>query len=156
MDDSRSGRCVLVTDWIEGTLKISERERMVEIGLDPREVGFALVRAFAKMTFIDGFVHNDPHPGNILVRGVVADGAHDEGDGNGSGVGVKLRPQIVLLDAGACLSLDDSLRRSFCEFWSAAMTNNTATMSKACEAMGLSPRQGRKIRKNFQADGAGG
>lgn len=36
------------------------------------------------------------------------------------------------------------------------LADDLGRVFKACEAMGLSPRQGRKIRKNFQADGAGG
>lgn len=31
------------------------------------QVGKALVDLFAEMIFIQGFVHGDPHPGNILI-----------------------------------------------------------------------------------------
>lgn len=31
------------------------------------QVAKALIDAFAEMIFVHGFVHGDPHPGNILV-----------------------------------------------------------------------------------------
>lgn len=141
VDDERSGRCVLVTEWIDDVVKISDKEKIVEIGLDPKNVGIALIRAFAKMTFVDGFVHNDPHPGNILVKKVIDESEDSESDTENK----KFKPQIVLLDAGSCLTLDDTLRQSFCEFWSAAMTNNTARMSRACEAMDLPTNYSHKL-----------
>ena len=166
VDDQRSGRCVLVTDWIDNTVKISDTERMLEMGLQPREVGVALVRAFAQMTFIDGFVHNDPHPGNILVKSVPVedttrsrdddDDDDNDNDNNNNGVALdergdyagpafRYKPQIVLLDAGACLSLDDTLRKSFCGFWTGAMTGNQQQMTVACEGMGLSAEYAHKL-----------
>jgi predicted unusual protein kinase regulating ubiquinone biosynthesis (AarF/ABC1/UbiB family) len=36
--------------------------------INPREVGRVVDDAFAEMTFIHGFIHADPHPGNLMVR----------------------------------------------------------------------------------------
>lgn len=36
--------------------------------MSPRQVALALDRAFAEMTFVHGWVHADPHPGNIMIR----------------------------------------------------------------------------------------
>ena len=140
VDDQRSGKCVLVTEWIDDVVKISDKEKIAEIGLDPRSVGIALIQTFAKMTFIDGFVHNDPHPGNILVKRVIDKNncsSEDEADDGGDMNDKRYKPQIVLLDAGSCIILDNTLRKSFCEFWSAAMTSNVDQMSRACVSMDL-------------------
>ena len=34
----------------------------------PHQVGMALVKLFAEMTLIHGYIHGDPHPGNLMVR----------------------------------------------------------------------------------------
>ena len=52
-------------------------------GLRPARVSALLSEAFLSMVFVGGFVHCDPHPGNLLVRA----------DQNGA-------PQLVILDHG--------------------------------------------------------
>jgi len=52
---------VLTMDLLEGV-----RETGLEAaGIDPRQVAALGIKVFCKMTFIDGFVHADLHPGNI-------------------------------------------------------------------------------------------
>jgi len=41
---------------------------MREMGLNFGEVARLIVSAFAQQIFRAGFVHSDPHPGNVLVR----------------------------------------------------------------------------------------
>lgn len=36
--------------------------------IDPFEISDKLGKLYSHMIFINGFVHSDPHPGNILVR----------------------------------------------------------------------------------------
>jgi aarF domain-containing kinase len=36
--------------------------------IDPYEVADKLSQLYSQMIFIHGFVHSDPHPGNILVK----------------------------------------------------------------------------------------
>ncbi len=49
-----------------------------------------LIRAFSDQIFITGFVHCDPHPGNVFVR------PHPKNKNNF---------QIVILDHGLCIPL---------------------------------------------------
>jgi serine/threonine protein kinase len=63
----RQGVWFLTMEWVDGC-KISDVECLVASGLDPREVGEVLTGVFADMMFRGGFVHGDPHPGNLLVR----------------------------------------------------------------------------------------
>lgn len=52
---------VLTMDLLEGV-----RETGLDAaGIDPRQVAALGIKVFCKMTFIDGFVHADLHPGNI-------------------------------------------------------------------------------------------
>ena len=41
---------------------------MQAMGLDLTRVANLIVNAFGKQIFRSGFVHSDPHPGNVLVR----------------------------------------------------------------------------------------
>ena len=49
----------------------------------PLQVSERLGLLYSEMIFCRGYVHSDPHPGNVLVRNTAADGA-----------------QIILLDHG--------------------------------------------------------
>jgi aarF domain-containing kinase len=49
-----------------------------------------LIRAFAEQIFITGFIHCDPHPGNVFVR------QHPDNT---------KKHQIVILDFGLCLEI---------------------------------------------------
>lgn len=57
-----------------------------------RQVATMMTRLFSSMIFIKGYVHCDPHPGNVLVEKV-----------NG-------RPQLILLDHGLYRDLDEEFR----------------------------------------------
>ncbi|XP_020586030.1 uncharacterized aarF domain-containing protein kinase 1 isoform X2 [Phalaenopsis equestris] len=67
------------------------------------KVAKALIEAFAEMIFVHGFVHGDPHPGNILVS--------VEGENKGF--------SLVLLDHGIYRELDEQFRLDYCKLWKA-------------------------------------
>ena len=52
---------------MQGT-KITDKVELRRQNINPRAVGLALVKLFAEMTLIHGYVHGDPHPGNLMVR----------------------------------------------------------------------------------------
>ncbi|XP_034682381.1 aarF domain-containing protein kinase 1 isoform X3 [Vitis riparia] len=70
------------------------------------KVAKALVEVFAEMIFIHGFLHGDPHPGNILVS--------PEAEGR-SGF------SLVLLDHGIYKQLDETFRLDYCQLWKAVI-----------------------------------
>lgn len=47
---------------------MNDKKQIEAWGLDPREVMDLAIGLNGAMTFSWGFVHCDPHPGNILVR----------------------------------------------------------------------------------------
>ncbi len=57
---------VLTMEYIQGT-KLSQTERLIELGYDTSEIAKQIVEAILQQILIDGFFHGDPHPGNILV-----------------------------------------------------------------------------------------
>ena len=59
--ENLSSERVLTMEFVEGY-----RERdLAAVGIDPKKVAGLGMRVFCKMTFIDGFIHADLHPGNI-------------------------------------------------------------------------------------------
>lgn len=57
---------LLVMEFKAG-VKLTERERLLAQGLAPSDLAERLIEAYLKQILIDGFVHVDPHPGNLLV-----------------------------------------------------------------------------------------
>lgn len=89
--DSYTRRRVLVMEYCTGT-KIDELEGHFRAGrLSFRQVMEALTNVYLRMMMVDGFMHADPHPGNLLVQ--------DDGT-------------IVLLDWGAVVEVPRYTRES--------------------------------------------
>eukprot|EP00927_Polykrikos_kofoidii_P046791 TRINITY_DN40923_c0_g1_i1.p1 TRINITY_DN40923_c0_g1~~TRINITY_DN40923_c0_g1_i1.p1 ORF type:complete len:1391 (+),score=284.24 TRINITY_DN40923_c0_g1_i1:54-4226(+) len=57
---------VLTMRFVEGW-KITATERL-PVGTDRESIGSRLFEAFAMLTFQEGLVHGDPHPGNVFVE----------------------------------------------------------------------------------------
>lgn len=55
--------------------QINDVAALKAAGIEPRAVGWALVKVFAELMLIQGYVHGDPHPGNAMVRGLSQEGA---------------------------------------------------------------------------------
>uniref|UniRef100_A0A8C3BP92 AarF domain containing kinase 5 n=1 Tax=Cairina moschata TaxID=8855 RepID=A0A8C3BP92_CAIMO len=58
---------VLTADYCEGC-KITNVEGIRRQGLGLQDAADKLIRVFAEQIFYTGFIHADPHPGNVLVR----------------------------------------------------------------------------------------
>jgi ubiquinone biosynthesis protein len=63
MIDGLCTRKVLGMEFVRG----AKGDRPQDVGADPREIARLGLRALVKMVFVDGFLHCDPHPGNIFV-----------------------------------------------------------------------------------------
>ncbi|GMF32533.1 unnamed protein product [Phytophthora lilii] len=95
--------------------KISQIDSIRELGLDPPEVARVLCEVFSEMVFCHGFVHCDPHAGNIFVR--------RNPDPN-----VKRKEQLVLLDHGLYRELDSDFRKTYCDLWRAMLMRDSALL----------------------------
>ena len=58
---------VLTMDFISG-IPIDEVEKIKKANIDPNKVAINLGQAVAKMIFVKGYFHGDPHGGNVLVQ----------------------------------------------------------------------------------------
>ena len=60
---------VLTTEFIDG-IKVSDRDSIVAAGLSLVDIDTKILRIFSEQIFHTGFVHADPHPGNMMIRKV--------------------------------------------------------------------------------------
>eukprot|EP01068_Selenidium_serpulae_P013329 Selendium_serpulae@DN5954_c2_g1_i4.p1 len=125
VDWDHTTRRVLTMEFIEG-VKVNNLSEIKSMGLDPLEVGGLVLELFGDMLFRHGFVHCDPHPGNLLVRrnpGVASD--------NGP------RPQLVLLDHGMYRRLAPEFRKAYCALWKALLFGDSKLGAEACKGLGM-------------------
>lgn len=85
----QSSRAILTMEYIAG-VKISERGKLLEQGLDPALIAHRGADCFLEMVLDHGFFHGDLHPGNALI---LPDNV------------------ICLLDYGIVGRLDDDLKK---------------------------------------------
>ena len=106
---------VLTLEFVGGT-KISECAAIKASGMDCRMLVNLLAETYAKMIFVHGFFHCDPHPGNIFV-----------GEG----------PTIVFVDFGMVQAITDSTRRNLRRYANAIVENDTTGIIEALEKLGF-------------------
>jgi len=85
-DPSLSGERVLTMEWVDGA-KLDDPAALLAAGVQPAEVAPLLTATFSAMVFEHGFVHCDPHAGNLLARRMPQAGARDGRGGGGGGGG---------------------------------------------------------------------
>ncbi|KAI4375526.1 hypothetical protein MLD38_013384 [Melastoma candidum] len=125
---------VLTMEFCKGT-KVDDVEQLEKMGVDPQKVAHSLVEVFAEMIFVHGFVHGDPHPGNILVSS----------KGQGGFV-------LVLLDHGIYKQLDERFRHDFCQLWkSLILLNSAKVQSKSSLGKGMTDKEKRSLKKELRA-----
>ncbi|XP_067631607.1 uncharacterized aarF domain-containing protein kinase 5 isoform X2 [Eurosta solidaginis] len=111
---------VLTMEWIDG-FKISDVERIQYEKLSLSDIDLKLFKMFAEQIFNTGFVHADPHPGNVYVRKSPN----------------TFKAELVLLDHGLYEFLPESVRLPLCEFWEATVLKDEQKMKAAAKQIGI-------------------
>ena len=122
-----STKKVMTAEWIDG-VRLSDRRGVERLmGNDAREaarpplpadrfptlkggsewVMRTMVDLFSAQIFRWGWVHCDPHPGNIIIR------PHPDGNG---------RAQFVLLDHGLYVRASDTFQQEYARLWKGLLT----------------------------------
>jgi len=102
---------ILSTEYIDG-IKISDKEGIEAAGLNLADVDSKLLRIFSEQLFHTGFVHADPHPGNIMVRAK-----------NG-------KSQVVVLDHGLYEEMGTKVREALAGLWVAIVEGDHEGMAR--------------------------
>lgn len=109
---------LLTMEYVNG-FRVDDTELLAKAGIEPSTVAQAVVDTFAQMIFVNGFVHCDPHAGNLMVT---------PGE-NGSF-------RLFLLDHGLYRELDDEFRLSYCKLWKGLVLRRAADVEEACAELG--------------------
>ncbi|RCI03218.1 hypothetical protein CU098_006858 [Rhizopus stolonifer] len=116
-----SSKRVLVCEWVDG-IQLTNTEKLKEKGLDYVEAMKTTVEAFASQIFRSGFVHADPHPGNVLVR------KHPKN---------KNQVQVILIDHGLYIQESEKFRLEYCKLWEALFMLDIPKMTEICKEWGI-------------------
>lgn len=110
---------VLTMDFING-YSITDVERLKADKVPLDMIARTMAESFARMIFEVGFVHADPHPGNIFV---VKNGKNDY--------------KLVLLDNGLYATLSDKTRINYAKMWKGIITRNESLLQESTNNLGV-------------------
>ncbi|CAG2113844.1 unnamed protein product [Medioppia subpectinata] len=116
---SLSSERLLVMEYVDGC-QVTDKKYMINNQISCREVSHRLGLMYSQMIFIEGNVHCDPHPGNILVS-KCSDGS----------------PQIILLDHGLYTQLTEKFRHEYSRMWLAVINADVSQMKVWSKALGV-------------------
>jgi len=120
-------------------VKITKKDALATLQLDPYDVATKLTKVFYKQLFIDRFFHADPHPGNFFVQR-----------------GPEGQVRIVVLDLGSACPLTDNLADGMFDILSGLMTRKDDLVVQGIDTMGFIAANGdrelleRTVRKYFE------
>lgn len=90
------------------------------LGLSLKDVMTTMVDLFSAQMFLWGWVHCDPHPGNIFIRR------------QPSG-----QPELVLIDHGLYIHMEPAFRHQYARFWKALLTFDNGTLREIVQSWGV-------------------
>jgi aarF domain-containing kinase len=116
----------------EHSPKVSNISEIVAQGMKPAEVAELMLKTFGVMMFEHGFVHADPHPGNLLVRR----NPHESylqritcSLKRCFGSDIHYAPQLVILDHGLYVDIPRDVRRDWCLLWRSLVLGHRQTLT---------------------------
>nr|XP_056710122.1 uncharacterized aarF domain-containing protein kinase 5 [Euleptes europaea] len=115
----KSSKRVLTADFYEGC-KINDVAGIQRQGLHLKDAASKLIQVFAEQIFYTGFIHADPHPGNVLVQ-----------------KGPDGKAQLILLDHGLYEILQERDREALCKLWRAIVLRDDAAMRTYSGQLGV-------------------
>ena len=115
-----SGTRILTAEFIDNACKVTDMQELKKMKINLKELDKKLFEVFAYQIFTTGFVHADPHPGNIFVRKI------------------KGKLQIVLLDHGLYETVEKGVRNDLCCFWEAIVLRDYDLMKVYSDKLSVS------------------
>lgn len=112
---------VMVMEYVDGC-KLTDKKQIEEWGFTPREVMDTAIEVASAMTFTWGFVHCDPHPGNILVR------PHPSNS---------KKPQVILIDHGLYIPMSKKFREQYCTLWRSLFVLDIPSIERIAKEWGI-------------------
>lgn len=114
---------VLVMEFMNGS-RIDNVEYLKEHGILVSEVSKEMARTFSQMIYKDGFLHCDPHPGNVMIRPTpVGSPSHRNFE-------------IILLDHGLYRELSPEFRLDYAHLWTAVIASDEEAIKRRALSLG--------------------
>uniref|UniRef100_A0A6Q2XJP7 AarF domain-containing protein kinase 1 n=1 Tax=Esox lucius TaxID=8010 RepID=A0A6Q2XJP7_ESOLU len=110
---------ILTMDYAEGG-QVNDRGYMKTHGIDVNEISQNLGKMYSEMIFVQGFVHCDPHPGNVLVWKCPNTN----------------KTEIVLLDHGLYQNLHPDFRLAYCRLWQSLIKGDMKGIERYSRRLG--------------------
>lgn len=108
-------RRTVAFDFVEG-VRVDDPAALAEIGMTPKELVDLLIEIYVRMAIVHGFIHADPHPGNLLVD---------------------RQRRVVILDYGMVLDFPDRLRLELLRGCLAVVRNDIDTLVDSFYKIGM-------------------
>lgn len=120
---------ILVMELISNASTVTDVPFLRRHKINTEQVASAIGALYADMIFKYGFVHCDPHPGNIFVQLVTNDKERINKDMNW---------RLVLLDHGLYKELSKEFRSSYAKMWMTLLNkgHNEEAIKEASDALG--------------------
>ncbi|XP_002741371.1 aarF domain-containing protein kinase 1-like [Saccoglossus kowalevskii] len=109
---------VLTMEFCEGG-KVDDKEYMKQHDIDVDKISKDLGKLYSEMIFVHGYVHCDPHPGNIFIHKTLQG-----------------QQEIVLLDHGLYQVMTDDFRLNYAMMWQSLINADIEGIKKYSEALG--------------------
>lgn len=90
------------------------------LGLSLKDVMTTMIDLFSAQMFLWGWVHCDPHPGNIFIRRLPSG-----------------KPELVLIDHGLYVHMKPEFRHQYSLFWKSLMTFDNKTLGEIVQSWGI-------------------
>lgn len=90
------------------------------LGLSLKDVMTTMIDLFSAQMFLWGWVHCDPHPGNIFIRRLPSG-----------------KPELVLIDHGLYVHMKPEFRHQYSLFWKSLMTFDNKTVGEIVKSWGI-------------------
>ncbi|XP_006157151.1 uncharacterized aarF domain-containing protein kinase 1 isoform X1 [Tupaia chinensis] len=114
-----STKRVLLMEFVDGG-QVNDRSYMDRNKIDVNEISRHLGKIYSEMIFVNGFVHCDPHPGNVLVR------KHPDTG----------KAEIILLDHGLYQMLTEEFRLDYCHLWQSLIWTDMKQVKEYSQRLG--------------------
>lgn len=118
--DQLTTKQVLVCEWIDG-ISLINKQNLLEKNFNLTTIMEQYLRLFGRQIFEYGFIHSDPHPGNLIARF----------DKQG-------KQQLVLIDHGLYISIPEDFRIQYSNLWRYLFLLDTEGIRNIGKSWGIS------------------
>ena len=108
----------------EEGIPVSHVREICKSGIDTKKLAKLISETFIYMIFEEGFVHSDPHPGNMFVRRKKVNGK------------ITSDIELVILDHGIYTDLPEETRLSYTKLWRGILSQDESMIKESAIELG--------------------